>query len=614
MKDFSLGVNYWASNAGADMWRYWDEKTVKRDLKKLRENGITVLRVFPNWRDFQPVEPIIGGNHRLKEYRMAGDSYATNPYYIDEVMLDRFSTFCQIAEKEGFELIIGLITGWMSGRLYIPPAIYEKNIYTDSTALYFQQLFIKGFVEHMKHEKAIYAWDLGNECNCMDQASSRMEAYNWSSLIVNAIRAIDNTRPIVSGMHSLELEGIWNIQDQGAVTDILTTHPYPFWVEHCHYEPLTSFRTLLHATAQTQYYATVGKKPCLVEELGSMGPMILNEDKAADFLKVNLWSNWANGATGVMWWCAHEQSELTAPPYDWNMCERELGMLDVNLEPKPVLLSMKKFSEEQKKLKLNLPKCESNAVCILSQGQDHWGIAYMSYILAKQAGFTIDFAYCEQELPKSNLYFLPSTAVAVMSKKRYDLLKEVVYEGATLYISEKDGVFTEFEEFTGLRVERTQRIETTGCVKWGNTMIPFSKSYQIELTPTHASVLLSEENGNPLFTVGSYGKGKVYFLNFPLEENLLKYENGFEEKYYQFYATVASAITGEKGIQRDNPYIGITLHKGEKVDYAVFINYTDKAQNPGIVIKNEIYKSADVVYGNIKKMEAFSAAILRLEK
>lgn len=301
---------------------------VKADLALLAQYGVTTLRVFPNWRDFQPVQPLYGGGHHLREYRMMDDSLPKNPFYLDETMLDRFACLCRIAQKYHLRLIVGLITGWMSGRLFVPSALNEKNLFADPTALYFQHRFIKGFVQRMKLEPSIYAWDLGNECNCMDSAPSREAAYSWTEMVVNAIRACDSTRPIISGMHSLELSGTWNIQDQAELTDILTTHPYPFWVEHCQLTPLDSYRTLLHSTAQTRYYAFVGGKPCLVEELGCMEPMNLDEEKAADFLRANLWSNWANGSLGVLWWCAFDQTGLTAPPYDWNMCERELGMLD----------------------------------------------------------------------------------------------------------------------------------------------------------------------------------------------------------------------------------------------------------------------------------------------
>lgn len=613
MKDFLLGTNYWASNAGADMWRHWNPEAVAHDLDVLAENGVQVLRVFPNWRDFQPVEPSFTSSHALREYGMAGDVWPENPYYLDETMLERFSVFCRLAQERGLRLIVGLLTGWMSGRLYIPSALFEKNIYTDPTALYFEQLFVKGFVLRMKHEPAIYAWDLGNECNCMDRADDRIQACNWTATIVHAIRAYDPDRPIVSGMHSLELEGVWNIQDQAEWTDILTTHPYPFWVEHCQIDGLTSLRTLLHATAQTRYYATVGQKPCLVKEIGSMGPMIASEENAAGFLTINLWSNWAHGSPGVLWWCANEQAHLTAAPYDWKMFERELGMLDAQMQPKPMLLAMKAFSKEIKQLNLDLPACSTDAVCLLSRGQDHWGIAYMSFILAKQAGLTIDFAYCGQTPPDSSVYFLPSVHCEVMNKRNYDILKQKIYDGATLYISMHDGAFSEFEELTGLQVETSFRAPLDGTMDWENQKFPYHKTYQIKLRPTRARVLAREEDGNPLFTVASYGKGTVYFLNFPLEEMLLTQANAFESAYYTLYAAVAHALLQQKGITRKNPAVGLTLHPGESADYAVLVNYSDRTQEPQIEIRDR-YASVHVLRGNMERLDAFDAAILRLEK
>ena len=52
--DFILGCNYWASNAGTEMWTNWDENAVRKDIKTLSEYGVKYLRVFPNWKYFQP--------------------------------------------------------------------------------------------------------------------------------------------------------------------------------------------------------------------------------------------------------------------------------------------------------------------------------------------------------------------------------------------------------------------------------------------------------------------------------------------------------------------------------------------------------------------------------
>lgn len=609
MKDFLTGVNYWASHAGINMWREWNEEMVEADLKMLADNGINVLRVFPNWRDFQPVKPLFGGGHGLQEYRMADDGYPDNPYYLDEVMLERFERFCRIAEKYGLRLIVGLITGWMSGRLFVPSALYEKNIYTDPTALFFQQLFIKGFVERIKGQKAVRAWDLGNECNCMDQAYKREEAYSWTSVIVNAVKSCDPARPVISGMHSLELEGVWNIQDQGELTDILTTHPYPLWVEHCQLTPINSFRTLMHAAAQTQYYASVGKRPCLVEEIGSMGPMICEEETAADFLKVNLWANWANGSPGVLWWCAFDQGQLSAPPYDWKMCERELGMVDGNRQPKPSLLCMKEFKRQMDSLQLALPEKQTDGVCILSRGQDHWGIAYMSYILARQAGLSLDFAYCEQDLPKAGMYFLPSVCMEVMSKRSYFRLKQRVYDGAVLYLSMRDGFFTEFEELTGLKVVTAEKSFRQGTLEWKGERFAYRKPYHIRLASGRAKVLAEDADGEPMFSEASYGAGKVYFLNFPLEEMLLSEENGLENPYYHLYERAAETILEKEKLRKTNPCVSMTLHKGKDKNYAVLVNYSAEEQNAGILCPGS-EKTMDCLFGNPERIEPFGAAII----
>ncbi len=37
---FILGCNYWASNAGIEMWKNWDENAIRDDLKILSESGI----------------------------------------------------------------------------------------------------------------------------------------------------------------------------------------------------------------------------------------------------------------------------------------------------------------------------------------------------------------------------------------------------------------------------------------------------------------------------------------------------------------------------------------------------------------------------------------------
>ncbi|MBQ7719798.1 MAG: hypothetical protein IJT56_04360, partial [Clostridia bacterium] len=52
---YFTGCNYWASHAGTNMWRDWRPEVVDDDLRRLAEYNVRVVRMFPNWRDFQPL-------------------------------------------------------------------------------------------------------------------------------------------------------------------------------------------------------------------------------------------------------------------------------------------------------------------------------------------------------------------------------------------------------------------------------------------------------------------------------------------------------------------------------------------------------------------------------
>ena len=380
-KEFLIGCNYWASNAGTEMWRQWEPDVVREDLRVLSANGIEYMRVFPNWRDFQPIMPIYSSSGKIKEYRMENGQKPSNPEFLDETMLAHFGEFCDLCTEYGIKLIVGLLTGFMSGRTYLPSALYEHPIHTDSFALLMQQRFVRGFVNRFKEHAAIYAWDLGNECNNLGGAENVNDATNWSLIISNSIRAADPSRPVVSGMHGLtpgnDQKRKWTIGGQAEACDILTTHPYPYWVQYADQDPMLSMRTALHATFENKFYADIGNRPCLVEEIGSMGPMVCSEEAAADFMRVNLFSNWIHGALGVMWWCANEQNMLEHPPYTYQMCEIELGMRFANGSPKPVLTETGRVSSILKGFDFELPPAREDAVCLSTWGQKQWGAAYM---------------------------------------------------------------------------------------------------------------------------------------------------------------------------------------------------------------------------------------------
>lgn len=610
--EFILGCNYWASNAGTEMWQNFEPDTIKKDLAVLSEHGIKYLRVFPVWRDFQPVTPLIGAQGRISEYAQNGKE-PENKYYLDEEMMSRFSTFLCICDSFNIKVLVGLITGWMSGALFVPTALYTKNLITDPMAQYFEQLFIKGFVKRFKDRDTIFAWDLGNECNGMSPITSRFEAASWTAMISNAIRAEDATRPVVSGMHGLDMTEKWTIRDQGEFNDLLTTHPYPFWCEHTRIDKTLSFRTTLLPTAQGKYYSDIGGRPCLAEEFGTMGPMISSDECSADFLRVNLFSLWANGGEGVMWWCSSDQTSLDTFPYTHQMVERELGLMADKNKPKPQLLEFKKFADFLGSIDFSLPKYESDAVCVLSREQRHWGIAYMTYLLARRAGMNISFAYVDEELPDASVYLLPSVSnYTVMKKSSYDKLKAKVAGGATLYLSFGNSILSGFEELSGLKVVDSYECGKNYSAMVGDGEIEFSRLRNIILEPTSATVMANDCEGNPFIAKNNYKSGTVYFVNAPIEDNLIDTHDFISSSASDIYRYIFADIVEKLPVKISDTDLMTTLHKDGDTAYVTVINHFDTEKSFSLSVDG--YNITDVLYGSENSIKPYDACVLKLRR
>jgi len=591
---YLTGCNYWASHAGPEMWANWDEETVRNDLEKLAKHHIHTLRVFPNWRDFQPLTP-----HRGQKGKDLGYlEQPQNPYYLDETMLTRFGIFLDLCHKYDHKCIVGLLTGWMSGRLFAPTALLDKNLFTDPTALLFEQRFIKGMVTRFKDHPAIYAWDLGNECNCLSQCSDRDTAANWTSLVANAIRAADPGKPVVSGMHGLTADGTWTIRDQGEACDILTTHPYARWCIHTYHDQALSLRTTMHAACETKLYSDLGGKPCMMEEVGTMGPMMCSNENAAKFIRLNLLSGWANGSSGLLWWCANEQTNLRTSPFRESMIERELGLFDANGAPKPVTGEISRFADFLKSAP-KLPKAKEDAVCILTKDQDQWGVAYMTWCLAKQAGMTLRFCRGEDPLPDADVYMMPSiSGIDVISLPQYEALQDKVRKGATLYISNDDGVLSGFEALSGMCVLDSGAYEDHRTVTVDGYELPFTRKVRYEMKPTTANVLYRDSEGSAAVSVCDLGKGKVYYVNFPLESMLLPIHEAFDVPYYKLYSTLFD-------LDEKDPHLAVTVHPTEQgEEYRVYVNHSDAVRSIALP------ETAKVLYGDPKAIEPFGGCVV----
>lgn len=567
---FTVGCNWWASHAGTYMWRDWRPEVVESDFARLKAAGMETIRLFPLWPDFQPLTQHYVYQVIPKEIRH-GDAPLADRNGVDPVMLDRLVWTCHAAERHGLKLIIGLITGWMSGRMFAPEAIAHLDPITDPRSQVWQVRLVQAIVARLSNEPAVAAWDLGNECNCMGKAANAEAAAAWTALIANTIRAVDRSRPVVSGMHSLQVEaarGPWTIADQAEHCDVLTTHPYPLFTPHCAQDALDDQRTTHHATAETRLYADLGGKPGCAEELGTLGPVMGNNAAAAAFVRVNLFSLWANDCRGLLWWCGFDQSHLTHTPYDWNAIERELGLFDAAQAPRPLLQGFTELAATRDLLPgAILPPPHREAVCLLSRGQDAWSVAWSSWILAKQAGFDVRFAWIDDGIPAAARYLLPSVegTDAVPRRLWLDLLQRVE-AGADLLVTLGRGVLAPFESVLGATIAlRRERRGADVAILTDGTRLPMTAGVEIQLVPTAGSEVLAHSACGAVAAVKiRRGRGTISTWAFPVEHQLTTTRGACDPgapAMQRIYADWCAPLAAGRALARDGAlWLALTEH------------------------------------------------------
>ena len=585
--EFRIGCNYWASHAGMKMWSRWDAAQVEKDLDALAANGITVLRVFPLWPDFQPLTAWYEWGGHFREWAQS-DGPLKNAACVDEEMMARFGQFCEMAERRNMKLVVGLLTGWMSGRMFAPPGLERLNLTTDPDARMWEVRFVRHFVREMKSRSAIAAWDVGNECNCLGEAT-RSEAWTWLYEITSAIRLEDSSRPVIGGMHSLECgpDATWNLRDQGELVDVLTTHPYPLWTPDMNHEPFNSLRNGLHASAESLFYAGVSGRPCFPEEAGDMGRNVCSEARAAGNVRNSLFTSWANGLGAFVWWCAFDQGHLDFPPYTWTAVECDLGLFGKGYRVKPVLKEMRDFSRFLKAFPYaKLPKRRIDAVCLASERGAAFPQSFGAFALSRQAGFDIEFAGAEGELPESGFYILPSgEGYDAYSVAAWRSVLSKVKCGATLLVTKGDKMaLADFREATGNELDYSAKDLPSKVdfelVAFPGRAIRAKRSSTVRVLPRESKSIGFDKNGDAMVTVANFGKGRVVFVNAAIErESFLGAGAYFGDALNPLYLVYreAAKIAGVKRVVEKpafGPNVGLTEHKAsDGTIVIVAVNY-----------------------------------------
>ena len=239
------------------------------------------------------------------------------------------------------------------------------------------------------------------------------------------------------------------------------------------------------------------------------------------------------------------------PPYDWDEAGMEHGILTGDRRLNPTGEAIAAFGEFLKRAPVQaLPPAAHTAVCILGRDQEHYELVNAVNILARQAGLTLKFAFCEDEIPEAPCYFLPCMKrKGGLNRAAFRELARRVEAGATLCVTlDSDACPVEMAEFFGAEIVSRRKGSSVReyALNLGGTRVklPLAPAYEFKLASRGAEPL--DDSGT--FLEFRRGGGRVILAALPLEKRMLEIPGSFQSipacEFYRYCG--AGALAGER--------------------------------------------------------------------
>jgi endo-1,4-beta-mannosidase len=348
--EFILGVNYWPQRKAMFMWREFDRAAIEDDLATISGMGISSVRTFLLWEDFQPL-----------------------PKSVSTIMLDRLVDFLEIADARNPTVLPSLFTGYMSGLIWLPPWMLQatvsehqppvfsmdkvrrnmpKNPYIDVEIIEAQIFCLREVTNALAGHPALLGWDLGNEPSRWAVPPDETSANLWLQAMVETLKERDDAIPITLGLNGLDLENRAGLTAKlaGEHLDYLSIQ---VWTQN------VAWSTGPLDLAVVPFFGVVaewlGSKPVMVQEFGVPTIPILSDSASRQFRAAKesflvseddlaaqvaeAIANIGRFNIGGVFWKSYGDYHPTIwkwPPLAKNVGERFCGLLRHDGSPKPV--------------------------------------------------------------------------------------------------------------------------------------------------------------------------------------------------------------------------------------------------------------------------------------
>ncbi|MCC5828796.1 MAG: hypothetical protein JJU36_05055 [Phycisphaeraceae bacterium] len=306
-----LGLNYTPGLRWYYFWNDFREVEVAGDLHAMRALGIDHIRLQLIWPWFMP-----------------------NPGWVSPGHLDRLDRIMALAADQGLDVLVSVLTGFLSGYVFLPWGVTGREVFTNPSVLEQEASLFGAVLDRIGDRPNLMGLDLGNEINCLDHELPIDQGDSWGRAAIGWVRRHGKT-PVVNGVdHSPWISGTtFSLDHLGHDYDACCLHIWPAFTGCLERGPLDGGPSLDLTSFMIDLARlhTANGMPIWVQESGCCD---LWGDIGARrrFMQQAISDARTGGAGMFTWWCSHDKIADLA----FNRQEYRYGLLTPDNRPKPL--------------------------------------------------------------------------------------------------------------------------------------------------------------------------------------------------------------------------------------------------------------------------------------
>lgn len=326
-----IGLNY---TPGVRWYYFWNDfrpAEVAADFQAMAALGIDHVRIQLIWPWFMP-----------------------NPGWVSPGHLDRLDQLLGIAEDVGVDVLVSVLTGFLSGYVFLPWGMTGRDVFTQPKAIEQEKILLRAVLDRACRHRNFMGIDLGNEINCLDHDLAPEIGDQWAGQMIATIHSHAPDTPVVNGVDHTPWMAGSTFSTRSLAQDYAACclHIWPKFTGCLEKGPLsgppasllTAFFVQLAAikagrpepfpgqaakTESTPDTPNLNAKPIWVQEVGCCD--LWGEPSARQaFMTAAFGQSFDHGASLLTWWCSHDKTA----DLRFNQQEYHYGLLTPDNRPK----------------------------------------------------------------------------------------------------------------------------------------------------------------------------------------------------------------------------------------------------------------------------------------